>query len=224
MSTVCKFSNITVKEFLHQSQPRVGRWVNKCQNLINVVCKRPQSRRHYNKAGIYRKREAENCLKLRLPCLAWGGRFSLRFLCGEPTNAKWAHCSLAATTASLCAAPLPRRSSPQFKAHTQPTRWKRFNISCVVRPPCARCQKNALKVQKVPIWYLVLNWVETFVESCKKAGRQLRILLPKQITNDLLKLQACFLLIASQIFILKCANSWTLSKPLLSFTSLRRLF
>ena len=170
MSTVCKFSIIKSKGIPSPMSTNGRSGVNKCQNLINVVCKRPQSRRHYNKAGIYRKREAaakaENCLKLRLPCLAWGGRFSLRFLCGEPTNAKWAHCSM--RRAAAAAAPLPRRSSPQFKAHTQPTRWKRFNISCVVRPPCARCQKNALKVQKVPIWYLVWIGYKVLLKAAKK--------------------------------------------------------
>ena len=69
-----------------------------------------------------------------------------------------------------------------------------------------------------------LNWVKTFVENCKKDGQGFEILLQKQVTNNLLKLLACFLLIMSQRLILKYANSWILPKPGLSFALLKRFF
>ena len=37
MPTLCRFSLLTVKEFLHKSQQGVGRW----SNLVNVAKERP---------------------------------------------------------------------------------------------------------------------------------------------------------------------------------------
>ena len=37
MSMVFRFSLITVREFLHKCQPKVGRWSKKVQIVVNVV-------------------------------------------------------------------------------------------------------------------------------------------------------------------------------------------
>ena len=41
MSTICRFSLITVKEFLHKCQDREGKLTKKSQNLVNAVCEQP---------------------------------------------------------------------------------------------------------------------------------------------------------------------------------------